>query len=163
MDPYLERFWGDVHQGVITYIRDWLQSRLPSDLRARMQERVYIELPGEQPAFYPDVRVIERPRSSLGATAAVAERSTAEDAIDGEASLDEPLVIHLDIEPVTEGYIEIIDVKSGRRVVTAVEVLSPTNKRPGEGQRLYLQKRADHQSAAVNTVEIDLLRGGKRV
>jgi Protein of unknown function (DUF4058) len=55
---------------------------------------------------------------------------------------------------------EIIDVKSGHRVVTAIEVLGPTNKRPGEGQRLYLQKREDQQSAAVNTVEIDLLRGG---
>jgi Protein of unknown function (DUF4058) len=104
MDPYLERCWGDVHQGVITYIRDWLQSRLPSDLRARMQERVYIELPGEQPAFYyPDFRVIERPRSSLGATATGAERSTTEDAVVGEASFDEPLLIHLDIEPVNEG------------------------------------------------------------
>jgi hypothetical protein len=55
---------------------------------------------------------------------------------------------------------EIIDVKSGHRVVTAIEVLGPTNQRPGEGQRLYLQKREDQQSAAVNTVEIDLLRGG---
>ena len=45
MDPYLERHWGDVHQAVVTYIRDGLQSRLPGDLRARMQERVYIEIP----------------------------------------------------------------------------------------------------------------------
>jgi hypothetical protein len=48
-------------------------------------------------------------------------------------------------------------------VVTAIEVLSPTNKGSGEGRRLYLQKREDFQTAAVNTVEIDLLRGGTRV
>jgi Protein of unknown function (DUF4058) len=45
MDPYLERHWGDVHQAVITYIRDLLQSRLPSDLRARMQERAISSCP----------------------------------------------------------------------------------------------------------------------
>ncbi len=122
MDPYLERSWGDVHQAVITYVRDWIQSRLPGDLRARMQERVYIELPNVPRAVY-----------------------------------------YIDIEPVTEGYIEIIDVKSGHRVVTAIEVLSPTNKRPGEGQQVYLKQREDQLAAAVNTVEIDLLRGGSRV
>ncbi len=62
------------------------------------------------------------------------------------------------IEHATEGYIEIVDVKSGHRVVTTIEVLSPTNKRPGEGQRLYLQKQADMKQAGVNIVEIDLLR-----
>ena len=48
-------------------------------------------------------------------------------------------------------------------VITAIEVLSPTNKRPGEGQQLFLKKRDDQQAAEVNTVEIDLLRGGTRV
>jgi hypothetical protein len=164
MDPYLERHWGDVHHAVITYVRDWLQSRLPIDLRARMQERVYIELPdARRGVYYPDVRVIERPEPSPGAATAVAEASAVANGANGDPILDEPLLIHLDIEPVTEGYIEIIDVKSGHRVVTAIEVLSPTNKRPGEGQRLYLKKRDDQQSAAVNTVEIDLLRGGTRV
>ncbi len=42
-------------------------------------------------------------------------------------------------------------------------MLSPTNKRPGEGQELYLQKQADTKRAGVNIVEIDLLREGQRV
>ena len=75
----------------------------------------------------------------------------------------EPILIHLDVEPITESFVEIVDVKSGHRVVTAIEVLSPTNKRPTEGQRLYLKKRDDLKLAGVNTVEIDLLRGGDRV
>ena len=33
MDPYLERHWGDVHQALVTYIRDQLQPSLPDDLR----------------------------------------------------------------------------------------------------------------------------------
>ena len=164
MDPYLERHWGDVHQSVITYVRDWLQSRLPGDLRARMQERVYIEVPDvRRGVYYPDVRVVERPGPSPGTAAAVAWPATKTAPENGDLTPAEPLVIHLDLEPVTEGRVEIIDVKSGHRVVTAIEVLSPANKRPGEGRRLYLQKRRDQQSAGVNTVEIDLLRGGKRV
>jgi hypothetical protein len=166
MDPYLERYWGDVHHAVVTYARDWLQSRLPGDLRARMQERVYIELPDSRRGeYYPDVRVVDRPARTAGASraTAVAEPATSVETANGGVPPGEPLVIHLDIEPVTEGYVEIIDVKSGHRVVTAIEVLSPTNKRDGEGKRLYLQKRRDLQSAGVNTVEIDLLRGGERV
>jgi hypothetical protein len=51
-------------------------------------------------------------------------------------------------------------VRSGHRVVTAIEVVSPTNKRAGEGKRLYLQKRQDMILGGTNTVEIDLLRAG---
>ena len=166
MDPYLERHWGDVHRRVVTYIRDWLQTRLPGDLRARMQERVYIELPdARRGEYYPDVRVIERPRRSprSGSATAVAEPENATEIDADELVPAEPILIHLDVEPITEGYVEIVDVKSGHRVVTAIEVLSPTNKRPTEGQRLYLKKRDDLKLAGVNTVEIDLLRGGERV
>jgi hypothetical protein len=170
MDPYLERHWGDVHQSAITYIRDWLQPRLPGDLRARTRERVFIDVPDPlRGEYYPDVRVVEsRARSQVaGSTAVVADPSTgtetAAEMDSGVLSPAEPLLIHLDIEPVTEGYIEIIDVKSGHRVVTTIELLSVANKRPGEGRRLYLKKRKDHQAASVNLVEIDLLRRGRPV
>ena len=166
MDPYLERHWGDVHQRITTYNCDSLQSRLPAYLRARMQERIYIELPHLKRAiYYPDVTVVERPGQwpNAGAATAVAEPSTDEEGANGDLVCDVPLFINIDLEPVTEGYIEIVDVKSGHQVITAIEVLSPTNKRPGEGQQLFLKKRDDQQAADVNTVEIDLLRGGTRV
>ena len=164
MDPYLERHWGDVHQALVTYIRDQLQPSLPDDLRGRMQERVYIELPDARREYYPDVRVIERPRRlPAGGGTAVAEPAAASRADDGVPTPAEPIVIHLDHEPVTEGYIEIVDVKSGHRVITSIEVLSPANKHAGEGQRLFLQKREDMRRAGVNMVDVDLLRGGERV
>jgi hypothetical protein len=163
MDPYLERHWGDVHQRLITYICDQLQSALPGDMRARMQERVYIELPVGRHEYYPDVRVIERPRRTSGGGTAVAEAASVAGVGNGTLVPAEPIVLHLDAEPITEGHIEIIDVKSGHRVITSIEVLSPANKHAGEGQRLFLQKREDMKRAGVNTVEIDLLRGGDRV
>ena len=63
-------------------------------------------------------------------------------------------------EPVRHGFIEI---KSGRRVVTVIEFLSPLNKVPGPGRDLYLKKQDELRAGNVSPVEIDLLRSGKRV
>ena len=152
MDPYLERHWGDVHQSLVTYARDLLQPRLPRDLRARVEERVYVESPeGSERSMYPDIRVVER---GLGKSSP---------APTGGVAVAEPLVVHVPDEPVTESYIEIIDVGSGKRVVTVIEVLSLSNKIPGEGQELYLQKQQELKQGHVSLVEIDLLRAGKRM
>jgi hypothetical protein len=156
MDPYLEQHWGDVHQAFVTYLRDELQVRLPSSLRARMQERVYIELPEEgRHESYPDVRVFEYPGRRAGTGELLVEEN-------GGVAVADPVLVDLGLMARTESYIEVIDVKSGHRVVTTIEVLSPSNKRPGEGQQLYLKKREDMKLGGVNTVEIDLLRAGER-
>ena len=49
-----------------------------------------------------------------------------------------------------------------RQLVTAIEVLSPTNKR-GEGRGEYLARRRRLFLSTAHLMEIDLLRGGKRV
>lgn len=63
MDPYLQRHWGDIHQRFITYSCDAIQAQLPGGLRARMQERVFVESPDAMrpSVFFPDIRVFERP------------------------------------------------------------------------------------------------------
>ena len=70
--------------------------------------------------------------------------------------------MYLADEPTTQGFIEIIE-KSGGRVVTVIEVLSPSNKHPGPGQELYLQKQAEVRSSGASLVELDFLRDGRRV
>ncbi|KYC40504.1 hypothetical protein WA1_25615 [Scytonema hofmannii PCC 7110] len=45
--------------------------------------------------------------------------------------------------------------------VTVVEILSPKNKRAGEGRDAYERKRRQVLASITNLVEIDLLRGGK--
>jgi hypothetical protein len=62
-------------------------------------------------------------------------------------------------EEITERYLEIREVKTGR-VVTAIEVLSPKNKRVGEGRDKYLTKRQKVLNSTTHFVEIDLLRRG---
>jgi hypothetical protein len=62
MDPYLERHWGDVHQSFITYARNALQRVLPEDLRARTEERIYVEQEeSEGRHIIPDVSIISSP------------------------------------------------------------------------------------------------------
>lgn len=153
MDPYLEQHWGDVHTRLIMYAADRLQEGLPRDLRARVEERVFVESQnGSGRSIYPDIRVIEVPVP--GRTAAGGAEATA---------VAEPIIVHLPDERATQRYIEIVDVGSGNRVVTVIEVLSPSNKLAGEGQNLYLQKQQELKLGRVSLVEIDLLRGGKRV
>ncbi len=152
MDPYLEQHWRDIHHRFLTYACDDLQEHLPRDLRARLEERVFVEPEdGDGRGIYPDVRVIEYPSRGGGVELATRIESA------------EPLVIQLEAEPATEGYIEIIDVGSGNRVVTVLELLSESNKQPGEGLDLYRKKQRECLQAGVNLVEIDLLRSGKRV
>jgi hypothetical protein len=79
-------------------------------------------------------------------------------------ALAEPLIVHIEQdEPVRQGFIQILDVKSGRRVVTVIEVLSPSNKIPGLGRDLYVKKQKELKAGEVSLVEIDLLRTGSRV
>lgn len=153
MDPYLKQHWADVHHRLTTCACDQLQPRLPGQLRARVEERVFVEIDeGVYRAVHPDVGVVEYPRGPGEAAA-----------VEAGVAVDEPLVLHLDDEPTRQGYLEIIDVASGNRVVTVIEFLSPTNKVPGEGQDLYLRKQREVLAARASLVEIDLTRSGQRV
>jgi hypothetical protein len=158
MNPYMERRWGDAHHRLITYACDQLQLRLPEGLHAWIEERVFVDQPDE-PARRKIVRdfavsehqVITMPYGSAGVRD------------EGGVAVAEPLVVQIADEPVRQGFIEIVDPTDGNRVVTVIEFLSPANKKPGEGQTLYLEKQANCKSAGVNLVEVDLLRSGTRV
>jgi hypothetical protein len=64
----------------------------------------------------------------------------------------------------TEGYLEIYELHPERRLVTCIEALSPSNKRYGTpGWHQYVRKRQAYLAGAANFVEIDLLRGGRRM
>ena len=154
MDPYLEQFWGDVHHTMINRARAAIQMQLPTDLVARVDERVVVE-PSDwsKRKIIPDVRVVERGTG----------RAPALRAANGVA-VAEPLVVHLEVDdPVHQGFIEIIDISLGRRVVTVIEFISPSNKFPGVGRDLYLKKQEELRRGAVSLVEIDLNRRGSRV
>jgi hypothetical protein len=62
-----------------------------------------------------------------------------------------------------ETYLVIREVPS-MEIVTVIETLSPTNKRASsDGREQYLAKRQEILQSRTNLVELDLLRGGKRL
>ena len=156
MDPYLELFWRDMHHRLVTYSCDQIQSQLPRELRARMEERVFVT--GEEGLLghrIPDVHVVEYPaRGTPDGGIAVATQETLD--------LTEPFAVDLPEVRLTETYVEIVDANSGNQVVTVIEFLSPTNKLAGKGREEYLEKRDECRRARVNLVEIDLTRQGPR-
>jgi Protein of unknown function (DUF4058) len=150
--PYLETHWGDIHHGLITYARDKLRDRLPGDLLARMDERVFVESSAdEERPLVPDLRVVERRSAKMKPAPS-----------NGGLTVAEPFVVKLG-DPFTEGFIEIREAGSDRRLITVIEVLSLTNKLPGAGRRRFLQKQEEFRDGGVSLVEIDLLRNGGRL
>ena len=154
MDPYLEHpdIFPDFHDRFVTYISDAIQPRLPEPYYAAIGRRAWIEV--SERFVGPDVDVIrptDRGAKPVGGVA-VADRQASE-----------PLVIRVPhderVEPLVEIY---IGRSSQRRLVTAIEVLSLTNKTTGEhGHELYVRKQGEMLGSKVHLVEIDLLRGGQ--
>src|SRR5207244_464686 len=52
---------------------------------------------------------------------------------------------------------------AGRRLVAAIELLSPSDKRVGGGREEYLERRENFLAGDVHLIEIDLLRRGTRL
>jgi hypothetical protein len=143
MDPYLERHWLDVHTRLTTYAADWLNERLPEGLVATTEERVAIESGADGPhRVGPDVSVYS-PVSPHRM---------------GSLVLDAPYRLILDLDPVTERFIRIIDA-AGEHLITVIEFISPTNK-TGEGLEDYRRKRSQLLAGGVHVVEVDLVRQG---
>ena len=99
--------------------------------------------------IYPDVKVVERPEALSSSSVAVAD-----------AIIAEPTIIPLPSEKLTQRHIEIVDLNSGNRVVTAIELLSPANKQEEAGRSAYRRKQREYIEAGVNLVEIDFIRTG---
>jgi hypothetical protein len=150
MDPYLERpeLWPDFHDSLITYIREDLQPKLRPRYAALAQDRLYV-VEHERP-IWQDLSVVRtaRDEGSVGTALAI--------------EADEPLVVELVEEEVRQPLIHIVEPAAGNRLVTAIEVLSPDNKRPGDGRDSYLCKRNELWPSQSHVVEIDLLREGAR-
>jgi hypothetical protein len=156
MDPYLEEpaRWPDVHQSLITYIRDALQPQVRPRYHARMGERVYILQ--EPRAMYPDVILTQRPVKEPAPVDV--GTATPQVAVDEEDS-DTPTILTLPPVEYREPFVEIIHA-AGDEVVTVIEVLSPANKTPGEGHRLYRRKQQEILDSPAHLIEIDLLSEG---
>ena len=152
MDPYLERpdLWPDVHNRLIVTLADELAPQLRPRYYVSIEERTYLAGPkGLLFSGRPDVAVVGEPPPVYEAA------TTVETAPVSMVTVELPLPDH-----VRETYLEVRATKTDK-VVTALEILSPTNKRPGEGRDLYERKRLILLGTLTHLVEIDLLRAGE--
>lgn len=153
MDPYLEGpHWIGFHAQLCAEIARQLTPRLVPKYLALTNERFVLETPEDvgitTGAAYPDVSVVPRHSNGAGGQSIAA----------GSAPLSIATVMPEAVPHVT---VEIRDAAQ-RRLVTAIEVLSPTNKR-GDGRDEYLAKRRRVLMSTAHLIEVDLLRSGQRV
>lgn len=159
MDPYLEGHeFSGLHGQLIAEMARQLTPLLRPRYVARMQRWFAVDsIEGEErlvvggttaPQSYPDVAILREGSSARSGAAT--------------AVLSAPLELQTVMSRrVPQHSLEIRDV-ARRRLVTVIELLSPSNKRGG-GRQQYLRRRSRFLSSRAHLMEIDLLRRGRRV
>src|SRR5262249_3796846 len=126
MDPYIEAsgLWGDFHSHLIEKIYDELAQRVPDRYFVQVGERSYVVLAGTNgkgtTPVTPDVGVVSAWERSRRPGLVVAEPEA--DAVTMRALIDERF---------REKFVGIYEADPDLRLVTSIEVPSPSNKRSG--------------------------------
>ncbi len=156
MDPYLEasEIWVDFHSDLAAEIRTVLNRTMPRRYIAQVSPRVVDEVIeiNQWRSARPDVGVYAPSEpSGVGSSVTVA---TAVAPVESVVAIEEPVRYYS---------VEIREVGT-MRLVTAIEILSPANKRSGsDARREYLDKRRAILRSSTHLIEIDFLRGGERM
>lgn len=154
MDPFIESSgrWGDFHGSMIAAMRNELNRRLPDGYAAEIELYVWFHEPDatqRRKRVEPDVYMAEE------------HAGRASSGVRGAVTLPKARYSFPSVERRKHKSIRVLDMR-GNRVVTAIEFLSPINK-SGDDREIYLNKRNAYLAGGVNLVEIDLLRGGRRL
>jgi hypothetical protein len=164
MDPFIESLGlrEDFHSKLIGEMERSLSSLVPDRYVVRTGERAYVAI-GDSSGdggheFLPDVALASaRGPESPGPTAAATPGA-------GEPETAPVLMQALFQAEYREVFLEIHQTDPDRRLVTCIELLSPSNKRRGtNGWRLYHRKRQVYLRGLAHFVELDLLRRGRRM
>jgi hypothetical protein len=152
MDPYLEgSLWLSFHGPLCVTIAQDLNEQLRPKYVAVTPERLVIDDIEDisiSATVYPDVSLLEaRPSSDIAISS---------------SKLSAPLQMTTVMPSRRKQMsIEVRDVEN-RRLVTAIELLSPSNK-DGRGRKECIRRRNRYLKSRVHLMEIDLLRAGTRV
>jgi hypothetical protein len=153
INPYLEHpeLWPGVHLLLIAELARFLSPQLRPKYRVAVEVRMY-ETVGDESVLVgiPDVTVKASQQKDKEPMINVAV-----------ASPTKPQTVAVPVpETIRQGYLEVREVAT-REVVTAIEILSPVNKRSGKGREQYEGKRNQVLGSSTHLVEIDLLRRGQ--
>ncbi len=153
VDPFIEgQKSHDFHTTLNVELRAYLTKQLAPRYLVGVEDTLILERDDEQQIRFPDVGIsagfsdLPWDANSGGTATALAV---------------EPKVYTIPkTEPRRQRFLEIRE-REGHRLVTVIEILSPTNK--NEGFREYQSKRAQLLAQPIHLVEMDLLRGGRRL
>ncbi len=160
MDPYLEApyIWPDCHNSLASQIRDALNRDLPRPYYARLEMRPEIGIVDEEGTdpgrIVPDIAIVRHPRGPAPGGAVVAR---------APRELSKAYEVEFLNEPIHHDFVEIRDADRAHRLVTLIEILSPSNKRGGSDREAYAKKQREVIESDASLVEIDLLRAGRRI
>lgn len=163
MDPYLEApaIWPDFHHRFAADLSAVLNRSLPRPYYAQLEMRTELgiatvdRVEEEHRTIIPDVQIARGGDRSGGI--AVLEAAPARVVSSG-------LQIKRQPAPATrQFFVEIRDSKRNHALVTLIEILSPSNKRPGPDRKVYIAKQGEILASQANLIEIDLHRSGRRI
>ena len=155
MDPYIEdpEIWSDFHGDLAAETRGELNRLLDPRYVAKLTPRVTYEIIeiAERRDIRPVVGVWQPQPPTGKLTGGIAAITAAP--VESMVQMEAPLRLYT---------VEIRETGT-LKLVTAIEILSPVNKRPGhDDQEDYLRKRRELLRSETHLLEIDLLRGGAR-
>lgn len=156
MDPYIEtpKIWSDFHNNLATEVQGQLNRTIQPRYVARLVPYVTyetIEITDVR-GIRPDVAIWRLPTDRGMAAEATAVLTPAP--VESMVQVEVPLRL-------TSVEINKVDTM---QLVTAIEILSPVNKKPGhEAYTDYRRKRRDLLRSPAHLLELDLLRGGERM
>jgi hypothetical protein len=155
MNPYLEHedAWHNFHIQFPNAVIAALVPQVRPKYFVKADEQIYIhELPNERS------RLAGRSDVFVGQSDVPAGSPR----VGGVVTAASGQVLLPAIDPLRLPFVEVRDRRS-RRLVTLIELLSPSNKRPGADRHQYELKRANLLAGQAHFIEIDLLRGWARM
>ena len=155
MNPWLEGYlWPDVHNRLAIVIAELLAPYIAPKYVARIDIAMYMDDDPESEIgiTYPDVELLRRNNNMLQEPAVAY----------GKGLTTEPTAIYPFVLPieVKVARVEVRDT-ANNKLVTAIEILSPINKRKPNLIN-YREKVTELHKKGVHVLEIDLLRRGTR-
>lgn len=164
MDPWLEAadIWPDFHDRFANEMSAVLNATLPAPYYARLQMRPEVGVidddTGEtyRRAIVPDVTVIAH--TGVGGSEGMAAT-----AVLPRTEVSDHLTIIVPDLPGRHLSVEVRDPRRRHRLITFIEIISPSNKIAGLDRDSFLDKHAEVFASDANLIEIDLSRGGRRL
>lgn len=158
MDPFIEssRLWSQFHTALIVALQQYLTPKIRPKYRVEIEERTYqqLEFIGERAddrVGIPDV-LIEQSKKLRETTVAYSV---------GETAIITPFTAELpQYFEIKERYLEVRHLES-QKIITSMELISPSNKIRGKGKDEYEEKRKKVLASYTHFIEIDLTRAGE--